>query len=136
MIIKKNVLKFVQILLVSKCWLFPLLSSFEFVLVFLGSYLYCGWSAVFSHGGGGHGGGGLDKGGGHLRGKGCGSGWTCGGNLPYQADAAIDFDVRVALSSHVEHFEAVVVESGELALKWPLAVWTTDSYCGLCVEYR
>ncbi len=45
------------------------MSSFEFVLVCLGSYLYCGWSAVFSRGGGGHGGGGLDKGGGHLRGR-------------------------------------------------------------------
>lgn len=50
------------------------MSSFELMLVCLRSYLYCGWSAVFSHGGGGHGGGGLDKGGGHLRGEGCGSG--------------------------------------------------------------
>lgn len=47
--------------------------SFEFVLVCQGSYLYCGWSAVFSRGGGGHGGSGLDKGGGHLWGEGRGS---------------------------------------------------------------
>lgn len=99
-------------------------------------YLYCGWSAVFSRGGRGHGSGGLDKGGGHLWGQGRGSGRTCRGNLSHQAHASVDSDVGVALSSHVEHFQAVVVESRELALERTLAICTTNSYRSLGVEYR
>lgn len=91
---------------------------------------------MFSRGGRGHGRGGLDKGGGHLRGHGRGSGRTRRGNLPHQAHASVDPDVGVALSSHVEHFQAIVVQTRELALERPLAIRTADSYRSLGVEYR
>lgn len=74
-------------------------------------YRYCWWRAGFSRGGGGHGGGGLDEGGGHLRGHGRGAGRPGGGHVAHQPHAAVDPDVGVALSSHVEHLQPVVVET-------------------------
>lgn len=91
---------------------------------------------MFSRGGGGHGGGGLDEGGGHLRGHGRGAGRSGSGNVAHKPHAAVDPDVRVALSGHVEHLQPVVVQARELALKRPPAVRATDRDGGLCVEDR
>lgn len=92
---------------------------------------------MLAGGGGGHGGGGLNKGGGHLGGLGGGASRPGHrGHVAYQSDTAVDLDVGVALGSHVEDLEAVVVEAGQLTLEGPTAVAATDGDCGLGVEYR
>lgn len=91
---------------------------------------------MFSRSGGGHGGGGLDEGGGHLRRHGGGASRSGSGDVAHQPHTAIDPDVGVALSGHIEHLQPVVVEPRELALKRPPAVSATDGDGGLCVEDR
>lgn len=58
-----------------------------------------------------------------------------GGQVTNQTGAALHAHIGFALGSHVEHFEAVVVEARQLALKWPTAPFTTtDLYGSLAVE--
>lgn len=58
-----------------------------------------------------------------------------GGQVTDETGTALHAHVGFALSSHVEHFEAVVVEARQLALKWPTTSFaTTDLYCSLTVE--
>lgn len=99
-------------------------------------YLNSGWRALFAGGRGGECGGGLDKGGGHLRRH--RSGGACRApasrHVAHQPHAAIHLDVDVALGGHVEDFEAVVVETGELALVGSLPVVSANGDSGLGVE--
>lgn len=71
-----------------------------------------------------------------ARGRGTGLGRDGrGGQVTNQTGTALHAHVGVALSSHVEYFEAVVVEARQLALKWPTASFaTTDLYGSLAVE--
>lgn len=82
-----------------------------------------------------HHGGGLNEGCRHLWWHGCGSSrarYT--GHIPYQPHTAIHFDVGIALRSHAQHFEAVVVKARQLTLKRPAAIATTNRHCCLGVE--
>lgn len=99
-------------------------------------YLDSWWRALLAGGGGGQCGGGLNEGGGHLR-RHRGGGArrpSAGGHVAHQPHAAVHLDVGVALGGHVQHFEAVVVEAGELALVGPLPVVPADGDGGLGVE--
>lgn len=101
-------------------------------------YLDSGWWALFAGGCGRQGGGSLYKGGGHLwRYWGGGARRApASGDVAHQPHAAVHLDVNVALGGHVEDFEAIVVEAGELALVGPLPVVSTDRDSGLGVEDR
>lgn len=99
-------------------------------------YLNSGWWALFTGGGGGKCCGGLDEGGRHLR-------WHWGGgacctptcwHITHKPHTAVHFNVGVTLGSHVEDFEAVIVETGELALVGSLPVVPADGDSGLGVE--
>lgn len=99
-------------------------------------YLDGRWRPLLARGGGGQSGGGLDVGGGHLGrhgGRGAGAA-SARGHVAHQAHAAIYLDVAVALRSHVEHLQAIVVETRQLALVGPLAVIAADGDGGLGVE--
>lgn len=99
-------------------------------------YLNSGWRALFAGGRGGECGGGLDKGGGHLRRHRGGGARRAPADrhVAHQPHAAVHLDVNVALGGHVEDFEAVVVEAGELALVGSLPVVSADGDSGLGVE--
>lgn len=70
--------------------------------------------------------------------RGRGTGLGCdgrGGQVTNQTGAALHAHIGFTLGGHVEHFEAVVVEARQLALKWPTAPFaTTDLYGSLAVE--
>lgn len=90
---------------------------------------------MFPCGSGGHHGGSLNESSGHLWRHGRGPGRTCHtGHITYQPHTAINLDVRVALSGHVQHLEAIVIKAGQLTLKGPAAITTTNRDCCLGVE--
>lgn len=100
------------------------------------THLNSWWRALFAGCRGGERGGGLDEGGGHLR-RHRGGGARrapAGGHVAHQPHAAVHLDVDVALGGHVEDFEAVVVETGELALVGSLPVVPADGDSCLGVE--
>lgn len=100
-------------------------------------YLHSWGGPVFPRGGRRHHGGGLDEGCGHLWWHGRGSSRAgYAGHIPDQPHAAVNSDVGVALCSHAQHLQAIVVKAWQLALKWPPAVATTNSHCCLGVENR
>lgn len=106
------------------------------ILVSSQPYLNGGWRALFAGGRGGECGGGLNKGGGHLRRH--RGGGACRAparwHVAHEPHAPVHFDVHVALGSHVEDLEAVVVETRELALIGPLPVISANGDRGLGVE--
>lgn len=90
---------------------------------------------MLSCGGGGHHSGCLDESGRHLWRHPGGSGRTYyTGHITYQPHTAINPDVLVALHSHVQNPQAVVVEAGQLALERPAAIATTNGNDCLRVE--
>lgn len=99
-------------------------------------YLNSGRRALFPGGRGGQGGGGFDKGGGHL--WRCRGGGACctptGWHVAHQPHAAVHLYIGMALSSHVEDFEAIVVEARKLALVGPFPVISTNGDSRLGVE--
>lgn len=105
------------------------------VIVEVYQYLYSWRGSVFPCGSGGHHGSGLNEGCGHLWRHGCGPGWGCHtGHITYQPHTAVNLDVRVTLSSHVQHLEAIIVKARELTLKGPATITTTNCDCCLSVE--
>lgn len=100
------------------------------------SYLNGGRWALFSGSGGRQRCGGLDEGGGHLRWHGGGGarGAPAGGHVPHQPHAAINLDVGMTFSCHVENLQAVVIEPRKLALIRALAVIAAYRDGGLGVK--
>lgn len=101
------------------------------------AHLDAGWGAVFSGSCGGHGSGGFHDCGRHFwwhRSCGCRS--KDGRDFPNQPDASIDFNIGVVLCCHVQHFQAIVIETGELALEETPSVLPSNGYLRLGVEDR
>lgn len=99
-------------------------------------YLNSRWRALFPGGGGRQGGGGLNKGGGHLWWHRCSGACRtpAGWHVAHQPHAAVHLNVGVPLGGHIENFEAIIVEAGELALVGPLPVIPANGDSGLGVE--
>lgn len=98
-------------------------------------YLHSWGGSEFPCGSGGHHGSSLCESSRHLWRHSCGPGWACyTRHITYQPHTAIYLDVRVALCSHVQNLEAIVVKARELTLKGPAAITTTNCNCCLGVE--
>lgn len=96
------------------------------------------WCRLLDPPAGRSGGGDLHDGCGRLWAIGCGTRLWCdrGGRIPDQPHAALDPNVGIPLCSHVEHFQAIIVEAWKLALKGstPVSLPAPNLYSGLAVE--
>lgn len=66
----------------------------------------------------------------------CGCCSQDGRDFSNESDTSIDFNVGVVLCRHVQHFQAIVIETGELALEETPSVLPSYGYLRLGVEDR